>query len=83
MVPDAFSVEGYFEVYVNYLKDRRQARAKDQDPGLVEFHLPAAIERGLEDEETVPPDGEAPSPDPDSNGAGEPEESGRDEDPDI
>ena len=80
---DVFGVEGYFEAYVKYVKDRLQAQAEGQDLELVEFNLPAAIKRGLDDEETVPLDGEASSLDHEGNRAGVADGSDHDEDHDV
>lgn len=66
MAPEAFGIEGYFEAYIKYVEDRHQARTEGHDPELVEFHPPAAIEGGLEDEETLPLDDKASSPQPEA-----------------
>jgi len=76
-------VEGYFEAYVKYIEDRLQARTEGHDPEFVEFHPPAAIEGGLDDEESMPLDGEASSSNLGGDGAGVAEGRNRDEDPDI
>jgi len=78
-----FEVEVYFEAYVKYIEDCRQARTEGHDPKSVEFHPPDAIEGGVDDEESMPLDGEASSPNLGGDGAGVAEGRDRDEDPDI
>ncbi|KAJ8420750.1 hypothetical protein Cgig2_028483 [Carnegiea gigantea] len=52
--------QGYFEVYVKYIEDHRQACAEVKNPELVDFIPPALDEDGLGNaEDTVPLDDEA------------------------
>ena len=80
---NAFNRKGYFEAYVKYTKDRRWDRTDGQDLDLVEFNLPAAVEGGLDDEETMPLDGKATTPGEKGGEAGAAEGSYRGEDPDV
>jgi len=54
LAPDSLRQEGYFKVYVKYIKDRRQARAEGRNPKLVDFLPPVLNENGQGDKETMP-----------------------------
>ena len=83
LAPDAFLQEGYFEAYVKYIEGRRQAWAEGWNPELVDFIPPVLDNDGLGDDETMPFDGEAATPDDDDDEAVAHEDSDNDEDPDA
>ncbi|KAJ8428851.1 hypothetical protein Cgig2_003399 [Carnegiea gigantea] len=63
LAPDAFRQESYFEPYVKYAEDLRQAQAKGRNLELVDF-IPLATDDGdLGDEETTLLDGGAATSD--------------------
>jgi len=83
LAPDAFHQEGYFEAYVKYVEDHRQAPAEGQNPELVDFIPPATNKDDLGDKETTPFDGGAAT----TNGEGHEDhehgDSDDDEDPGV
>lgn len=83
LAPDAFSQEGYFEVYVKYVEERRQAQAEGRNLDLVAFNLPMTDEDDPSDEETMPLDSEDTTPNDEGDEATTHEDSESDQDSDI
>jgi len=67
LAPDAFCQDGYFEAYAKYIEDHRQAQAEGHNPELVDFNPPTIDEDGPGDEETMPLESVAATPNGEGN----------------
>ena len=64
-----FSEEGYFDAYLQYVKECQWAEVEGRNPDQVEFNPPLVKGDNLKDEETTPLDVEVGPPDDEGRGA--------------